>query len=91
MARRPGTIANHNTAVKSYMIFCSKFKKAYKYPDPPTICIYIEHMSKTLDSPNSIINYVGAIKVSLKKMGCDISAFDNWRVKEALNTIKFTI
>ena len=73
--RAQGTIANHKTAIKSYLSFCT-----YWNLDPITIdtfhaCAFVEYIAGYLESPKSILNYVSGVKQYLIRRGASDSPF----------------
>lgn len=60
-AYRPSTQQNQIIMHRTYLSFCLYFGLQDLNPDPTTLCLYIEFLKRTFQSPNSIINYVSSI------------------------------
>ena len=86
-AFRPGTRSNLRTQLKSYLLFCTYFRKE---PFPATslqLRCYAQFISRTLKSPQSIQNYLSGIKTAHMLYGHSTSAFAEPDVKLTLSGI----
>ena len=62
-AFRPSTRRNHSTMIRAFISFCLHFDLRYLDPEPDTIPIYIQFLTRTMTSPHSIQNYIAAISM----------------------------
>ena len=88
---RPGTEANHKTALRSFTHFCEKYHLKYYDVDEDMICVYMEELLQTVSSPATVNNYISSLKVLFKRMKRDITPFTSDKVHNALRSIANTI
>jgi hypothetical protein len=62
-AYRPSTRMNHTVMFRTYLSFCMYFGLQDLNPLPATICTYIQFLTRTFRSPQSIKNYTAAINL----------------------------
>jgi hypothetical protein len=62
-AYRPATKANHRAMFRTYIGFCMFFGLRELNPHPSTIALYIQFLTRTFQSPQSIRNYTAAINL----------------------------
>ena len=82
-----GTQKNLNTQWKSYILFCKYF---FIQPFPASskvLCCYVEFLSRTFKSVDSIKNYLSGVKLLHLLLEQDCSAFKSVELKLALKGI----
>ena len=62
-AFRESTHTNHKVMFRTYLSFCIYFGLRDIEPETSTICLYIEFLTRTFQSPQSVKNYVSAINL----------------------------
>jgi len=74
-AFRPGTEANLRTQLRSYLLFCNYFKLTPFPASPYVLRCFIQLLSRTFKSHQSIRNYVSGIKTFHSLLGHKTCAF----------------
>ena len=63
-----GTLRNLKTQWRSYFMFCVFFDiKPYRI-SPAILCAYLQFLSRSFKAYNTVINYLGAVKVLFELM-----------------------
>lgn len=87
IARRPGTLSNHKSALRTLMKFTKTHRLNYRQVSASNIAVFIERLALTSSSPDSINNTISALRQCFKKMRLCTSRFDDLLVKEALTSV----
>lgn len=91
MAVRPGTQRNHRSILSAFVAFLEKHHLSFLRVSDEIVCIYLEYCLKSVRSPATIQNYVGALTTCYKTMGLDESPFQSFKVRNAVTAIKKNI
>ncbi len=90
-AFRPGTAANHKSMINKYVTFCRTYNVDHIDPSPQTLCAYMEYLVDHFTSPNSVLNYISAIKLLHNYRGKEATAFKCFDVILMIRAIKITM
>lgn len=90
-ALRPGTRANHLTALRLYIDFAASHRLLYMYPTVSSLWAFIHHLVVKYDNPNTILNYIASLASALKRLGVDITSFRSVNVYDFMLSIKTNI
>lgn len=86
-ALRPGTQANHRSALTAFVTFLSRHGIDFRSPSDEIVCAYFEVCLKTAKSPLTIKNYASSLSSVYNRMGLDNAVFHSFRVRSALTSI----
>lgn len=89
--RRPGTLSNHRTAIRLLLKFCKAHGLDFKKVTPSNIVVFIERLTLTSSSPDTIMNYISYLRQSFKKLRLCNARFDDQLVLSALSAIKTSL
>lgn len=90
-ALRPGTRANHLTALRLYIDFTSTHRLLYMHPSVSSLCAFIHFLITKYTYPNTVLNYVASLASALKRLGADITPFRSVNVYDFMLSIKTNI
>lgn len=90
-ALRPGTRANHLTALRLYIDFTSTHRLLYMYPSVSSLCAFIHSLILKYHNPNTILNYIASLASALKRLGADITPFRSVNVYDFILSIKTNV
>ena len=90
-AFRPGTLANHKSQIKAYITFCLYFGLKDIDPDINTICMYVEFLTRSIQSPQTIKNYVSGVRYSHKCLHISSKSLDSHELNLMLRSISITM
>ena len=79
-AFRPGTLANQDTQIRTYLRFCVQYDLQHLEPSPQTLALYIEHLAQRFKSPRSVKNYLSAVTLLHKHLGIPCLAAQSFQV-----------
>lgn len=84
-------MANRRTAMRWYTKFARKFGRNYKCMSQDDVVTFIEYLCELVKSPDTVKQYIFAVRTCLKKMKCDVQVFDQEMVKDAMQAVPKTI
>lgn len=87
-AHSAGTLKNLKTHARSYRKFC---RRTELLPFPLTVyklSLYAQHLASTLESPQSIENYVSGVKTLSRIAGIEVPQDPNDEIKRVMKGIK---
>ena len=90
-AFRPGTKANHKTQIKTYIAFCIYYGLQDLSPATETICMYVEFLTRSYKSPQTIKNYISGVRHLHKCLHIDSPSLDSWELSLMLRSICLTM
>ncbi len=90
-AYRPGTKSNHQVQIHKFLTFCNKFNFQHVQPTIRTVILYIEFLAQTFVSPNSVKNYVSAIRHYHSILGKNCYSLDTFEIKTMLRALEPTM
>lgn len=90
-ALRPGTQANHLSALKAFIVFNFNYGLDYRQASVSSICAFMHNLTLNHDNPTTILNYASNLCAVLKRLGIDVSAFRSINVSDFLASIKINI
>lgn len=88
---RPGTRANHLTALRLYIDFTSEHRLLYTQPSVSSVCAFIHFLVVEYDNPATILNYIASLASALKRLGISTLPFTSVNVYDFLLSIKTNI
>jgi integrase len=83
-----GTIRNLKTQWCSFISFCLYFKLCYLPTSVDTLCMYAQYLSKTFKSADSIVNYLGGVRLMHLYAGLPFDLLQNFLVKLLLKGLR---
>ena len=90
-AFRPGTNNNHMSQWRNYLSFCLFYGLQDLNPNNMTICMYLEFLTRSLKSPQSINNYLSGVRTLHKLLDIPHTALDSYDVKLMLRAINISV
>ena len=90
-AYRRGTSQNHMSMFRTYLVFCLRYKLQDINPEPLTLCLYIEFLTRTFQSHRSILNYLSGVRTLHKLVGSPCAAIDSYDVHLMQRAIALTL
>lgn len=90
-ALRPGTRANHQTALKMFIEFNAEFGLDYTRPTVSVLCGYVFYLSLKYSNPNTILNYVSSLSSVFKRLNFDTLVFRSFEFTDILMSVKNNI
>lgn len=90
-AFRPSTNKNHITMFRAYLSFCCHFNLRDMDPTPETVCLYAQFLTRTMQSPQTIQNYMSSISLLHKKAGMHTTAPSSFEVQMMIRAVKITV
>ncbi len=77
--------------INKYVTFCRTYNVDHIDPSPQTLCAYMEYLVDHFTSPNSVLNYISAIKLLHNYRGKEATAFKCFDVILMIRAIKITM
>ncbi len=90
-AFRPGTTSNHMSQFRKYLSFCIHYNLKDVDPSIKTICLYATHLSQTLESPASVLNYISGVRLMHKHIEVNATALDSFELTLTLRSIMLNV
>lgn len=90
-ALRPGTQANHLSALKAFITFNYKYGLDYRQVSVSSICTFIHQLTLSHDNPTTILNYASNLCAVLKRLALDVTPFRSINVADFLSSIKVNV
>ena len=87
-AYRPGTTANHDRYMQTYVAFCIQYNIDDLAPTPTHLSAYVEFLLDSNISPSTVPNFLAGVKHYLKAAGMDASALNSYTVGLTLRSLK---
>lgn len=87
-AVRPGTRANHMSALRTFIGFSVFHSLDYSSPDVPHICAFIAYLVSHYSNPGTLSNYVSSLSSVLKRLHIDTAPFGSIEVSDMMTSIK---
>ena len=84
-ARAPGTIANHYSAVRTYIAFMARFRSNPLDPTTQMICAFLEYVAEHIPAPATIRNKLSHVHTYLHLSDHPSTATEHPRVRMALD------
>ena len=77
----------HKMQWKTYIKFCLYFEREIFPASAETVCLYAQFLSRSLNSPRSIANYVAAVKILHTLLDKSTEGFTSFEVKLTIRGI----
>lgn len=90
-AVRPGTRANHMSALRTFIGFSVFHSLDYMSPDVPHVCAFIAYLVSHYSNPGTLSNYVSSLTSVLKRLHVDVAPFSSIEVSDMMASIKINI
>lgn len=90
-AIRPGTRANHLTALRLFIGFSVYHALEYHVPTVSHVCAFIHYMTLHYANPRTILNYTSGLTSVLRRLRVDVGPFNSIDVSDFLASIKTNI
>ena len=90
-AFRPGTVSNHKSQFLLYIRFCQHYRLQDIDPTNDTVCMYATYLSKRFVSPQSVCNYMSAVRLLHKYLAIPAPALDSFDLKLTIRAIKLSM
>lgn len=90
-ALRPGTRANHMSALRTYIGFSSFHDLDYTKPDVPHVCAFIDYLISHYSNPGTISNYVSSLASVLRRLHVNVAPFASIEVMDMMTSVKTNI
>lgn len=87
-AVRPGTRANHMSALRTFIGFSVFHSLDYAMPNVPHICAFISYLVSHYSNPGTLSNYVSSLTSVLRRLHVDVTAFTSIEVSDMMASIK---
>jgi len=90
-AFRPGTQANQQSQMKLYISFCLHYNLEILQPSSQNVCAYIEFLTRSFKSPDSIRNYVSGIRHLHRLININSDCLESFEVNIMLRALDLTM
>ena len=79
-AYRPGTNANHQRYMKSFVAFCLQYQVDDLAPSAQQVSAYVEFLLQSGISPNTVPNFIAGVRHYLLAAGMPDTVLDGYTV-----------
>ena len=87
-AFRPGTVANHERYMRSYVAFCLNYQIDDLAPTAQQLSAYVEFLLHSGISPTTVPNFLAGIKHYLQAAGMDVSPLTSYTLSLTLRSLR---
>ena len=90
-AFRPGTNANHKSQIKAYLLFCNYYNLKDINPTTETICLFVEFLAASVNSPRVIHNYISGVRFLHKLLGLHPDSLYSFDLDLMMRSVTLTL
>ena len=79
------------TQIRAYLTFCLHFNLKDINPDCDTICMFVEFLTRSIKSPQTIKNYISGVRMLHKKLDIKTTSLDSFELQLMLRAVSINL